>query len=158
GDDPEAVCYVTQLALEFRVKFQRDVVIDMVCYRRHGHNESDEPSFTQPLLDKRINRHPLISSTYTERLIAERTLTPEDSAAIKAAYTAAMERDFEKAKAIGDARSAAGEKLDQCRGSTAIFQPEYSHEPVPTGVSAETLAQVARGLTTTPDGFNLTSK
>lgn len=158
GDDPEAVCYVTQLALEFRVKFQRDVVIDMVCYRRHGHNESDEPSFTQPLLYKRINRHPLISSTYTERLIAEGTITPEDSEAIKAEYTSAMERAFEKAKAIDAARIAAGEKLDQFRGSTAIFQPEYSHEPVPTGVSAETLAQVARGLTTTPDGFNLNSK
>ena len=58
GDDPEAVCYVAGLALEFRQKFQRDVVIDMVCYRRHGHNESDEPAFTQPLLYRKIAAHP----------------------------------------------------------------------------------------------------
>jgi 2-oxoglutarate dehydrogenase E1 component len=158
GDDPEAVCFVTQLALEFRVRFQRDVVIDMYCYRRHGHNESDEPSFTQPVLYKRIAQHPLISTTYTDRLIAEGTITTADSDAIKAEYTAAMDRAFEKAKAVDAARVAAGEKLDQFRGSTAIFQPGYSHAPVPTGVNAELLAQVAHGLTTTPSGFHLNSK
>ncbi len=158
GDDPEAVCYVTQLALEFRVKFQRDVVIDMVCYRRHGHNESDEPSFTQPILYKRIAQHPLISATYAERLYAEGTLTQADNDAIKAEYTAAMERAFEKAKAVDASRVAAGEKLDQFRGSTAIFQPGYSHSPVPTGVAPDTLQQVATGLTTTPAGFHLNNK
>jgi 2-oxoglutarate dehydrogenase E1 component len=158
GDDPEAVCFVTQLALEFRVRFQRDVVIDMYCYRRHGHNESDEPSFTQPVLYKRIAQHPLISTTYTDRLIAEGTITTADSDAIKAEYTAAMDRAFEKAKAVDAARVAAGEKLDQFRGSTAIFQPGYSHAPVPTGVNAELLAQVAHGLTTTPSGFHVNSK
>ncbi|HEX2101497.1 MAG TPA: 2-oxoglutarate dehydrogenase E1 component, partial [Candidatus Synoicihabitans sp.] len=158
GDDPEAVCYVTQLALEFRVKFQRDVVIDMYCYRRHGHNESDEPSFTQPILYKRIGKHPLISTTYTEQLINEGSFTSADSEAIKAEYTAAMDRAFEKAKAVDAARVAAGEKLDQFRGSTAIFQPAYRHEPVLTGVAPEVLDQVARGLTTTPDGFHLNTK
>jgi 2-oxoglutarate dehydrogenase E1 component len=158
GDDPEAVCYVTQLALEFRVKFQRDVVVDMVCYRRHGHNESDEPSFTQPILYKRIAQHPFISTTYTERLMAEGSITQADSDAIKAEYTEAMERAFEKAKAVDAARVAAGEKLDQFRGSTAIFQPGYSHEPTLTGVTTETLTKVARGLTTTPQGFQLNNK
>jgi 2-oxoglutarate dehydrogenase E1 component len=158
GDDPEAVCYVTQLALEFRVKFQRDIVIDMVCYRRHGHNESDEPSFTQPILYKRIGQHPLVSTSYTDRLLAEGSISAADSEAIKAEYTAAMEHAFEKAKAVDAARVAAGEKLDQFRGSTAIFQPGYSHTPVLTGVKPELLAQVAHGLTTVPAGFHLNSK
>src|SRR5690606_21961735 len=115
-------------------------------------------SFTQPLLYRRIAKHPLISTTYTNRLIAEGTITAEDSEAIKAEYTAAMDRAFEKAKAVDAARVAAGEKLDQFRGSTAIFQPGYSHEPVPTGVTADVLGQVARGLTSTPEGFHLNSK
>jgi len=158
GDDPEAVCYVTQLAMEFRVRFRRDVVIDMVCYRRHGHNESDEPVFTQPLMYKQIRSHPLVSAIYTEKLVAEGTLTAADSEAIKEEYTNAMDQAFEKAKADDDARKARNESTDQFRGSTAIFQPGYSHEPVPTGVSREALARVVHALTTTPEGFHINSK
>ena len=158
GDDPEAVCYVTQLALEFRLKFQRDVVIDMVCYRRHGHNESDEPSFTQPLMYKSIRSHPLVSQIYTDKLIAEGTITQEDSDAIVKEYTEAMEVAFQKAKDADVARIAKHEEQDQFRGSTAVFQPRYSHQPVATGVSPETLAKVAHALTTTPEGFNVNRK
>lgn len=158
GDDPEAVCYVTQLALEFRLKFRRDVVIDMVCYRRHGHNESDEPSFTQPLMYKTIRSHDLVSTIYTKKLIDEGTITKADSDTIVAEYTAAMDEAFQKAKAADAARIAAHEKQDQFRGSTAIFQPSYSHEPVPTGVTKDVLAKVAHALTTTPEGFHVNRK
>jgi 2-oxoglutarate dehydrogenase E1 component len=75
GDDPEAVCMVAQLALEFREKFHRDVFIDMYCFRRRGHNETDEPAFTQPILYKKIAAHPLVSAVYTDRLVAASTIT-----------------------------------------------------------------------------------
>jgi len=158
GDDPEAVCYVTQLALEFRIKFQRDVVIDMVCYRRHGHNESDEPAFTQPLMYKSIRSHDFVSKIYTEKLIAEGSLTQADSDAIAAEYTDAMEAAFQKSKEVDAARTAAQKAHDQFRGSTAIFQPRYNHAPVTTGVDPAVLAKVAHALTHTPDGFNVNKK
>ncbi|CAM2972498.1 2-oxoglutarate dehydrogenase E1 component [Rariglobus hedericola] len=158
GDDPEAVCYVTRLALEFRVKFQRDVVIDMYCYRRHGHNEADEPAFTQPVLYKKIAAHPLISTPYSERLIKEDTLSAAGAEAIKAEYTAAMEASFEKAKAAEAATAAAGQTTSPFTGSTAIFQPGYSHVPVPTGVSADTLTKVVNGLTKIPSNFKINPK
>jgi 2-oxoglutarate dehydrogenase E1 component len=158
GDDPEAVCYVTRLALEFRVRFQRDVVIDMYCYRRHGHNESDEPAFTQPTLYKKIASHPLISTTYAERLDKEDTVNAAGAEAIKAEYTAAMDTAFDKAKAVEAARLAAGEKTDPLRGSNAIYQPGYSHAPVPTGVSADVIAKVVAGLTKIPANFKVNPK
>ncbi len=158
GDDPEAVCYVMQLALEFRMKFRRDVVIDMVCYRRHGHNESDEPSFTQPVLYKTIRSHPKVSEIYIKKLIAEGTITQEDADAIVKEYTDAMEEAFKKAKAADAARIAREEAQDQFRGSTAVFQPSYNHTPVITGVSQDNLSKVAKALTTTPDGFKVNRK
>ena len=158
GDDPEAVCYVTRLALEFRVRFQRDVVIDMYCYRRHGHNEADEPAFTQPVLYKKIAAHPLISTPYSERLVREGTLSEQGSEAIKAEYTAAMEASFEKAKAAEASSQAAGHANSPFAGSTAIFQPGYSYAPVPTGVSAEIIAKIVAGLTKVPANFKVNPK
>ncbi|HTJ77781.1 MAG TPA: 2-oxoglutarate dehydrogenase E1 component [Rariglobus sp.] len=158
GDDPEAVCYVTRLALDFRVRFQRDVVIDMYCYRRHGHNESDEPAFTQPVLYKKIASHPLISTTHAERLVKEDTIDAAGVEAIKAEYTAAMDAAFEKAKAAETARLAAGETKSPFAGSSAIFQPGYSHAPVPTGVPADELSKVVTGLTKIPSNFKVNPK
>ena len=158
GDDPEAVCYVTRLALEFRVRFQRDVVIDMYCYRRHGHNEADEPAFTQPVLYKKIATHPLISTPYAERLVLEDTLSQQGSEAIKAEYTSAMEASFEKAKAAETASQAAGHANSPFAGSTAIFQPCYSYAPVSTGVSTKVIAKVVAGLTKVPANFKVNPK
>ena len=76
GDDPEAVVEVARAAVEFRQRFKKDVVIDLFCYRRHGHNESDEPAFTQPLMYRTIARHPTTRQLYAERLVAEGVLTP----------------------------------------------------------------------------------
>src|SRR5262249_58119092 len=75
GEDPEATCYVTELALAFRQEFKRDVVIDMFCYRRHGHNESDEPTYTQPIMYSKIRGRPSLTSIYTEQLIMTGDLT-----------------------------------------------------------------------------------
>src|SRR5664280_1508745 len=98
GDDPEAVCYVAGLALDFRQQFQRDVVIDMVCYRRHGHNESDEPAFTQPLLYRTIAAHPPPSAILSRKLIAEGTITAAESDAIKTEYTTVLEEALARAR------------------------------------------------------------
>jgi 2-oxoglutarate dehydrogenase E1 component len=157
GDDPEAVCLVTLLALEYRLKFQRDVVVDMYCYRKHGHNESDEPAFTQPTLYKKIGAHPQISTIYTDRLIGEGAIAQADSDAIKAEYTAAMEASFAKAKAA-EAAAAKDNPADKFRGSTAVFQPAYHHTPVATGVPADVLEKCVRGLTRVPADFKLNPK
>ncbi len=158
GDDPESVCYVMQLALEFRVKFQRDVVIDMYCYRKHGHNESDEPAFTQPVLYKKIATHPLVSTIYIEKMVKEGTFSQADSDSIKDGYAVAMDASFEKAKKAEISRKAAGETGDPFRGSTAIFQPGYNHDPVPTGVDEKILESIVAKTVVVPEGFNVNPK
>ena len=79
GDDPEAVVHVTRIATEFRQRFSCDVVIDMFCYRRHGHNEGDEPSFTQPLMYRRIAQHPTTRQIYARKLVEEGVLIEEEA-------------------------------------------------------------------------------
>ncbi len=159
GDDPEAVCMVAQLAVDFRVKFKRDVFIDMYCYRKHGHNETDEPSFTQPALYKKIAAHEQVSAIYTKQLIAEGSITSAEGDAIKAEYSAALDENLGKAKARESAkaekRKAAADTVttDAFKGSTAIFQPAFTHTPVPTAVSAKVLDQVVKALTTVPADF-----
>ncbi|MEO5960079.1 MAG: 2-oxoglutarate dehydrogenase E1 component [Opitutaceae bacterium] len=156
GDDPESVCMVAQLALEFRERFARDVVIDMYCYRKHGHNETDEPAFTQPILYKKIGAHPQVSAVLSRRLTAEGTITAAESDAIKAEYTAALEKSLEKAKATEGAKTAkrsAAIEAQKFAGSTAIFQRDFHFKAVPTGVPAELLDRTVRGLTTLPASF-----
>jgi 2-oxoglutarate dehydrogenase E1 component len=156
GDDPEAVCHLARLALEFRVKFQRDVVIDMYCYRKHGHNETDEPAFTQPLLYKKIAAHPPISAVLTRKLVAEGTITEAKAEAIKTEYSDALEKNLEKAKAsetTKSAKRAAAAEAKKFAGSTAVFQPDFHFKKVATGVSTELIDRVVRGLATLPEGF-----
>jgi len=161
GDDAEAVCLVSQLALEFRVKFKRDVVIDMYCYRKHGHNESDEPAFTQPTLYRQIAAHAQVSAILTGKLVAEGSIDPAEAEAIKVEYTAALEANFEKAKkteVVKTARRSAAIEAGKFEGSTAVFQPGYRHTAVPTGVGAEVIDRVVAGLTRVPDHFKLNPK
>ncbi|HUR59531.1 MAG TPA: 2-oxoglutarate dehydrogenase E1 component, partial [Opitutaceae bacterium] len=161
GDDPESVCMVAQLALEFREKWGRDVVIDMYCYRKHGHNETDEPAFTQPLLYKKIAAHPQVSAVLSKQLIAEGTITAAESDAIKAEYIAALEKNLEKAKAAEVAKTskrAAAMEAKKFTGSTAVFQPDYHFKPVTTRITAEVLDKVVHGLTTVPADFKLNPK
>ncbi|WP_116472812.1 2-oxoglutarate dehydrogenase E1 component [Zobellella maritima] len=91
ADDPEAVVQVTQLALDFRNEFGRDVVIDLVCYRRHGHNEADEPSATQPLMYQKIKKHPTPRKIYADKLIAEGTVSSEDVTSLINEYRDALD-------------------------------------------------------------------
>ena len=159
GDDPEAVCMVSQLAHDFRVRWKRDVFIDMYCFRRHGHNETDEPSFTQPLLYRTIAGHPLVSAIYTDKLVGEGSITAGEGDAIKAEYSSALEENLGKAKAREAGKAAKRAKpADPFKGSTAEFQPAYHHTPVPTGVPADEIERIVRGLTTVPENFKVNPK
>ncbi len=161
GDDPEAVCMIAQLALEFRERFGRDVVIDMYCYRKHGHNETDEPAFTQPLLYRKIAGHPQVSAVLTRKLVAEGSIDEAEADSIRASYTAALEKNFEQAKAAETAKSAKRAAAIEQRkfvGSTAVFQPDYHFKPVTTGVAQAVIDQVVARLTTLPEDLKVNPK
>ena len=135
GDDPIAVEFVSKIGLEFRQKFARDVVLDMYCYRRYGHNETDEPSFTQPKLYKKIHAHPAVTKLFKDRMLQSGVLTAEESETLEKEFRNRLEI------ALGEVRtSGVTSKKDFHRGfeeSTAIFQPPYSHQEPETRISQE---------------------
>ncbi|MCX7713146.1 MAG: 2-oxoglutarate dehydrogenase E1 component [Chthoniobacterales bacterium] len=155
GDDPIAVYQVAQWALEFRQEFGRDVVIDIYCYRRHGHNEGDEPNFTQPDLYNRIRNHPRVSEIFIKKCLEWGTLSLEEADEIRAE----INRELEAAMATVKASHSTEVTLEQqLLGSAAVFQPPYSHEPVHTAISAEMLAHIVKVLTTVPENFRVLPK
>ena len=154
GEDPLTVIEVAQIALEFRQKFRRDVVIDIYCYRRHGHNETDEPLFTQPDLYSIIKVHPLLSTTFAAQVSALGTVTADEAAGIKAKLLEKLEAAFSEVKKKSESKK----KKSEFAGSTAIFQPPYSHEPVNTAITVATLDKVAAAITTVPEKFNVVPK
>jgi 2-oxoglutarate dehydrogenase E1 component len=163
GEDPLAVLQVAEFATEFRQTFGRDVVIDIYCYRRHGHNELDEPTFTQPTLYKSISEHRLLSDIFTDEILALGAVTPEQVEKIKTDTLAELETALAEVKAKqkeesekAEAPSTSAKK--ELAGSTAIFQSPYSHEPVNTAITSETLEQIVTALTTVPEGFHVLPK
>jgi len=145
GDDPEAVLFVARLAFDFRQKFKRDVVIDLVCYRRHGHNEADEPAATQPLMYQVIRARPTARELYGKKLIAESVISDADAKALVDDYRAKLEAgtpiasldpDFTDAFAV-DWTHHLGAKLDQA---------------VATGVAGDKLAELNKKILTMPSG------
>ncbi len=153
GDDPIAVEFVAKLALEFRQKFSSDIVIDMYCYRRYGHNETDEPSFTQPKLYKRINAHPAVTKLYKDRMLESGMLTAGEAQTLENEFKGRLET------ALGNVRtSEVTSKKEFDRGfeeSTAVFQPPYSHTEPETRVSKELIDVVVDGLTRVPEDFSI---
>ena len=154
GDDPLAVATVSRLALDFRQEFGSDVVIDIFCYRRQGHNETDEPLFTQPQLYGKIQRHPLVSEVFVRELEQLGTVTHDEASAIKAG----AERELEEAFGVVKKSEAGYHEGGRFAGSTAVFQPPYSYAPVHTAISEETLAEVVHGLCRIPADFHLLPK
>lgn len=154
GEDPIAVMEMAKIALEFRHEFGRDVVVDIYCYRRHGHNEGDEPAFTQPDLYNQIKTHPLPSEVFAAQIAPLGTVSAEEAAALKA------ESIKELNDALSQVKLAAAEraKAHEFAGSTAIFQPPYSHAPINTAITKETLDTIARTLTTVPEDFRVLPK
>jgi 2-oxoglutarate dehydrogenase E1 component len=153
GDDPLAVAWCAQLALEFRQHFKRDVVVDMYCYRRYGHNEADEPLFTQPALYQEISTHPSVATIFRKRLIDTGILTEEEADNLETEFESRLESALQAVKEAEQQQD-----KSSFTGSTAIFQPSYSHEPVPTGVPIERLEQVVKALTTVPESFRVLPK
>jgi len=156
GEDPEAVVQVIRLAMEFRAVFQRDVVIDMYCYRRHGHNEGDEPTFTQPTMYRWIEKQPPVREGYRRRLAAMGGIDDATAAAIVAESTARLE------SALASAESGAGETDDEAE-VTSIWAP-YRGGPyddafdVDTGVAGEALGRLLQAQAEMPAGFHLHPK
>ncbi len=153
GDDPEAVVEVARAAAEFRHEFKKDVVIDLFCYRRHGHNETDEPAFTQPLMYRTIARHPTTRQIYAKRLAEAGVLREGEADAMATRFIAELETQFESAKSYRP------NKADWLEGAWAgLEQAPDDDRRGDTGVAGETLRQIGRGLVTVPDGFRLNPK
>ncbi|MEX0331646.1 MAG: 2-oxoglutarate dehydrogenase E1 component [Puniceicoccaceae bacterium] len=153
GDDPEAVVRVMETALEFRQEFGKDVVIDMYCYRRHGHNESDEPAFTQPTLYQKIKDHPTVCDIYSRKLLDASVLKPEEVQAIRDLRHGDLQHFYEKQKEMASVPQA-----PVSEEAARVYQPSYAFEDIPTAVEAGELETVARALTRFPDSFNLNRK
>ena len=155
GDDPLAVKFVTEMALDFRQEFGRDVVIDMYCYRRHGHQEVDEPSFTQPDLYARIEKRPSVAQLYKRELLEAGKLTDDDAASLETEFQLRLEMPLDNVKALEKEK---GDDQAKFKESTAVFQPEYTSSSEPTAISEEMLKIIVDGLTRVPADFNIQPK
>jgi 2-oxoglutarate dehydrogenase E1 component len=152
GDDPEAVVFAAKVAIEFRQKFHKPVVIDMFCYRRHGHNEGDEPAFTQPVMYKRIASHPTTLEIYSRRLIAEGVMTEGEIEKAKADWRARLDAELEAGSGYKP------NKADWLDGKWAGFKSADQEEDPRrgvTGVDVAVLRDIGRKITMVPAGFRV---
>ena len=150
ADDPEAVAFVTRLALDFRNTFKRDVMIDLVCYRRHGHNEADEPSATQPLMYAKIKKHPTPRKLYADRLSETQVASLEDATEMINLYRDALDR--------GDC---VVEEWRPMNMHSFTWSPYLNHEwdePYPSTVEMKRLQELARRISTIPEGIEVQSR
>src|SRR5271166_1763172 len=153
GDDPEAVVEAARIATEYRQQFKKDVVIDLFCYRRHGHNEADEPAFTQPLMYRAIASHPTTREIYAGRLVAAGVVDEAQVAAMATRFIADLEAQFEAAKSYRP------NKADWLEGVWAGFHEAAGDDRRgDTGVAIQTLREVGHGLVTVSAGFRLNPK
>ena len=151
GDDPEAVVYAAKVATEFRQKFQQPVVIDMFCYRRHGHNEGDEPAFTQPLMYKAIRNHPATSEIYAGKLAAENVVTTGEVEQMRADWRALLDVELEASQGY---KPNSADWLDgrwaDIKAARDADDPRRGH----TGAPLEQLREIGRKITEIPQGFH----
>ncbi len=152
GDDPEAVVFAAKVAIEFRQKFHKPVVIDMFCYRRHGHNEGDEPMFTQPVMYKKIAAHPGTVEIYSKRLIADGVMTEGEVEKAKADWRARLDAELEAGSGYKPNKA---DWLDgKWSGFKSADQEEDPRRGV-TGVDIAILKDIGRKITKVPDGFRV---
>jgi 2-oxoglutarate dehydrogenase E1 component len=152
GDDPEAAVFAAKIATEFRQKFQKPVVIDMFCYRRHGHNEGDEPAFTQPLMYKAINAHPTAAEIYGKKLAADGVVSEGEVEKMKADWRARLDVELEASQSYKP------NSADWLDGRWSGFKAARDAEDPRrgnTGVDAETLREIGGKITAAPAGFHV---
>src|SRR5213082_1222807 len=155
GDDPLAVKFVSDMGFDFRQRFGLDVVIDMYCYRRYGHNEGDEPSFTQPDLYAKIQKRPPVAQLFKKELIDAGKLSADEAASLEAEFEMRLELVLQEVKSVEEEEATDKARFQE---STAVFQPKYTGECKPTAISAEMLKQVVDGLTRVPENFEVIPK
>ncbi len=153
GDDPEAVVHVCRIAVEFRQQFKKDVVVDMFCYRRFGHNEADEPAFTQPLMYKTIAKHPPVRELYASRLVEMGVIGPDEPEQIAQAFHQRMEKEYEAAASYRP------NQADWLGGAwSGLTIAKGGDRRGTTAITTDLFREVGRGLTRVPEGFKLNSK
>jgi len=152
GDDPDSATRVALLSVQYRQRFKKDVVIDIYCYRRHGHNETDEPSFTQPLLYKKIQEKPSVLSVYSDKLIREDAISPEEVERMRLQTQEKLDSAFSKS-IEGEQRFSPDIPLAVSEEELNEFQPTDI-----TGVGLELLREISRGLSSVPENFHVHPK
>jgi 2-oxoglutarate dehydrogenase E1 component len=151
GDDPEAAVFCAKVATEFRQKFQKPVVIDMFCYRRYGHNEGDEPSFTQPLMYKKIRSHPSTLEIYGKKLEAEGVISKGEVERMQAGWRAHLEAEFESGQSyMPNKADWLDGKWSGIKRADSLDDPRRGNTAVPL----ETLKEIGKKITKTPEGFH----
>lgn len=154
GDDPEACVHIARIASEYRQTFGKDVVLDIIGYRRHGHNEGEEPMFTQPLMYKRIKGHPPVDEIYAEKLQADGTITADQFQGMKSQFSDHLEDEF----AISETFKP--NEANWLKGEWKDIVPQHRSKDVvgKTGVKKDLLQKIGKTITTVPEGFNINSK
>jgi len=149
GDDPEAVVHCAKIAIEFRQKFNKDVVIDMICYRRFGHSEGDEPSFTQPLMYKKIREHPTTVNVYGNKLIKENIITKEEFEKMKKEFKNLLDEQFKTAKDYKP-------KIEWFEGTWTRYKPEKGKDKRgKSGVDLDKLVKISEKINSVPSEINV---
>ena len=149
GDDPEAVVHCAKIAIEFRQKFNKDVVIDMICYRRFGHSEGDEPSFTQPLMYKKIREHPTTVNVYGNKLIKENIITKEEFDKMKKEFKNLLDEQFKTAKDYKP-------KIEWFEGTWTRYKPEKGKDKRgKSGVDLDKLVKISEKINSVPSEINV---
>jgi 2-oxoglutarate dehydrogenase E1 component len=153
GDDVEAVMHAARMAAEFRQEFKKDVFIDVVCYRRHGHNETDEPAFTQPLMYKVIHDKKTTRQVYADKLVNDGALTKEAAEGMYTEWNAYLEKEFKAATGYKPNRA------DMLEGNWNGMKIGAADEDIgDTAISSDMAQKIGKALTTVPSGFDLNSK
>ena len=149
GDDPEAVVYAARIAIDFRLKFNRDVVVDLICYRRFGHNEGDEPSFTQPLMYKKIRSHPTTTKVYGEKLIQEGSITEKYLKDAIKEFKELLDDQYKNAKNYKP-------KIEWFEGTWSRYKPDRGKDKKGvTGYDIDKLKGLSDKINTIPEEFNI---
>lgn len=149
GDDPDSVAMAAQMAVDFRMEFNKDVVLDLICYRKHGHSEADEPAATQPIMYQHVRNHPGVRKLYTDKLVAEGVITEGEAEAMAARYVDALESNYVVSRPYANVID------NRYLINFEPFRGTGWREPTETSISVDDIAELTRGITTVPKDMTL---